>query len=92
MALFFTKKRNKCTFYPKNKIFHIKYVVLITGDKERRKYVMCKYIIKKKNDIKYYNNGEWVLKDNAEEFDWYNADNTARELQGNGENIVIESK
>lgn len=23
---------------------------------------MCKYIIKKENDIKYYNNGAWVLK------------------------------
>lgn len=27
---------------------------------------MCKYIIKKENDIKYYNNGAWVSKDNAE--------------------------
>lgn len=53
---------------------------------------MCKYIIKNKNDIKYYNNGEWVSKDNAEEFNWYNAENTARELQRNGESVIIESK
>ena len=40
----------------------------------------------------YYNNGEWVSKDKAEEFDWYNADNTARELVYNGIKVVVESK
>lgn len=53
---------------------------------------MCKYIIKKENDIKYYNNGAWVSKDNAEKFDWYNAENTARELKFDGINVIIESK
>ena len=32
---------------------------------------MIKYIIRKENDILYYNNGEWVSKDKAEEFDYY---------------------
>lgn len=53
---------------------------------------MCKYVIKKENDIKYFKNGEWVTKNNAEEFDWYNAENTARELKHNGLHVVIESK
>ena len=53
---------------------------------------MIKYIIRKENDILYYNNGEWVSKDKAEEFDWYNADNTARELVYNGIKVVVESK
>ena len=53
---------------------------------------MCKYIIKKENDIKYYNNGAWVLKDNAEEFDWYNAESMARELNCDGIYVIIESK
>ena len=53
---------------------------------------MIKYIIRKENDILYYNNGEWVSKDKAEEFDWYNADNTARELIYDGVKVVIESK
>lgn len=53
---------------------------------------MCKYIIKKENDIKYYNNGAWVSKDNAEKFSWYNAENTVRELKLNGINVIIESK
>ena len=53
---------------------------------------MIKYIIRKENDILYYNNGEWVSKDKAEEFDWYNADNTARELIHDGVKVVIESK
>lgn len=53
---------------------------------------MAKYIIRKENDILYYNNGEWVSKDNAEEFDWYNADNTARELVYNGIKVVVECK
>ena len=53
---------------------------------------MCKYIIKKENDIKYYKNGAWVSKDNAEKFDWYNAENTVRELKLDGINVIIESK
>lgn len=53
---------------------------------------MCKYIIKKENDIKYFRNGEWVTEDNAEEFDWSNAENTVRELKRNGVRVVIESK
>lgn len=53
---------------------------------------MCKYIIKKENDVKYYNNGAWVSKDNAEKFDWYNAENIARELKLDGINVIIESK
>ena len=53
---------------------------------------MVKYIIRKENDILYYNNGEWVSKGKAEEFDWYNADNTARELIHDGVKVVIESK
>ena len=53
---------------------------------------MIKYIIRKENDILYYNNGEWVSKDKAEEFDWYNADNTARELIHDGVKVVIEIK
>ena len=54
--------------------------------------IMCKYIIKKENDIKYYNNGAWTSKDNAEKFDWYNAENAARELKHYGINVIIESK
>lgn len=53
---------------------------------------MCKYVIKKENDIKYYNNGAWTSKDNAEEFDWYNAENAVRELKQDGINVIIESK
>lgn len=53
---------------------------------------MCKYIIKKENDIEYYNNGTWVSKGDAEEFDWHNAENTARELKHDGFNVIIESK
>lgn len=53
---------------------------------------MVKYIIKKENDILYYNNGEWVSKNNAEEFDWYNAENTARELIHDGLKVTTESK
>ena len=53
---------------------------------------MIKYIIRKENDILYYNNGEWMSKDKAKEFDWYNADNTARELIHDGIKVVIESK
>ena len=53
---------------------------------------MIKYIIRKENDILYHNNGEWASKDKAEEFDWYNADNTARELIHDGVKVVIESK
>lgn len=53
---------------------------------------MCRYIIKKENDIKYYNNGKWVLKDNAEEFNWYNAENIMMELKHCGFNVIIESK
>ena len=46
----------------------------------------------KENDILYYNNGEWVSKDKAEEFDWYNAENTARELIHDGVRVTIENK
>ena len=58
----------------------------------RVEHIMCKYIIKKENDIKYYNNGSWVPKDNAEELDWHNAESTARELKHDGFNVIIESK
>ena len=37
-------------------------------------------------------NGKWVSKDNAEEFDWYNVENIARELKLDGINVIIESK
>lgn len=53
---------------------------------------MCKYIIRKENDIKYYNNDAWVSKDNAEEFDWCSAENTARDLNLDGIYVIIESK
>ena len=53
---------------------------------------MCKYVIKKENDIKYYNNGAWVSKENAEEFDCDNAENAARELKRDGINVIIENK
>ena len=53
---------------------------------------MVKYIIRKENGILYYNNGEWVSKDKAEEFDWYNVENTARELIHNGVKVTIENK
>ena len=53
---------------------------------------MIKYIIRKENDILYHNNGEWASKDKAEEFDWYNADNTARELIHDGVKVVVEIK
>lgn len=50
---------------------------------------MCEYVIKLENDIKYYNNGNWVSKEEAEKFDWYNAENTTRELKRKGINVVI---
>ena len=50
---------------------------------------MCEYVIKLENDIMYYNNGNWVSKEEAEKLDWYNADNTARELKRKGINVVI---
>lgn len=53
---------------------------------------MCKYVIKKENDIKYYNNGAWVLKEKAEEFNWNDAENITRELKHDGFNVIIESK
>lgn len=53
---------------------------------------MVKYIIRKENGILYYNNGEWVSKDKAEEFDWYNAENTTRELIHDGVKVTIENK
>lgn len=49
-------------------------------------------VVKNENDFKYYNNGAWVSKDNAEKFDWYNAENIARELKLDGINVIIESK
>ena len=52
---------------------------------------MCEYVIKLENDIKYYNNGNWVPKEESEKFDWYYADNTARELKNKRINVVIES-
>ena len=54
--------------------------------------VMCKYVIKKENDIKYYNNGAWVSKEKAEEFNWNDAENITRELKHDGFNVIIESK
>ena len=53
---------------------------------------MIKYIIRKENNILYYNNGEWVSKEKAEEIDMYNAENTARELIHDGINVVVECK
>lgn len=53
---------------------------------------MCKYVIKKENDIKYFQNGQWVFKENAEIFDWETAENTVRELKCNGIKTVIESR
>ena len=51
--------------------------------------IMCEYVIKLENDIRYYNNGNWVSKEEAEKFDWYNAENTARELKHKGINVII---
>ena len=52
---------------------------------------MFEYVIKLENDIRYYNNGNWVSKEESEKFDWYNAENTARELKHKRINVVIES-
>lgn len=53
---------------------------------------MVKYIIKKENDILYYNNNEWVYKNKAEGFDWYNAENIAEKLKHDGVKVTIENK
>lgn len=41
---------------------------------------------------KYYNGRTWVSRNAAETFDWYNADNTARELRYAGVDAVVEEK
>lgn len=52
---------------------------------------MGKYVIKNSNQ-KYYNGRTWVSRNAAETFDWYNADNTARELRYAGVDAVVEEK
>lgn len=52
---------------------------------------MGKYVIKDSNQ-KYYNGRTWVSRNAAETFDWYNADNTARELRYAGVDAVVEEK
>lgn len=53
---------------------------------------MCQYVIKKENDIKYYNNGKWTSKSDAALYNWFNAENIVNELKRNDIRVIIESK